>query len=301
MSLWTDVPNKLAGDSNQQWNHYMSFKPPYAHSCILQQDGNILYLCVTVCFLRYKLIYLKSLKVSDLHPCLKRCSVRCDEARPCSVSLYSLMGLWGWRVCNEVIFIPRSLFASFVPYLKNVSQILAGAFNVNLNVVKVHSWTGTHSSRCDGAEVSSSSVFFFLLAYLYSWVYIITIYIYKRTQTQRVLCGCAPFVFLVAFTPARSMWKSALRDRICIATAITPVCGCERGWSPVSTFLLITVYSGKAAERLTFALRSLSATVWPPSNRRGFASSKMLRLWIRPHADHFHEFSYICLNCVSFL
>lgn len=80
MSLWTDVPNKLAGDSNQQWNHYMSFKPPYAHSCILQQDGNILYLCVTVCFLRYKLIYLKSLKVSDLHPCLKRCSVRCDEA-----------------------------------------------------------------------------------------------------------------------------------------------------------------------------------------------------------------------------
>lgn len=127
------------------------------------------------------------------------------------------------------------------------------------------------------------------------------IYIYKRTQTQRILCGYAPFVFLVAFTPARSMWKSALRDRICIATAITPVCGCERGWSPVSTFLLITVYSGKAAERLTFALRSLSATVWPPSNRRGFASSKMLRLWIRPHADHFHEFSYICLNCVSFL
>lgn len=93
----------------------------------------------------------------------------------------------------------------------------------------------------------------------------------------------------------------ALRDRICIATAITPVCGCERGWSPVFTFLLITVYSGKAAERLTFALRSLSATVWPPSNKRGFASSKMLRLWIRPHADHFHEFSYICLNCVSFL
>lgn len=190
MSLWTGVPNKLAGDSNQQWNHYMSFKPPYAHSCILQQDGNILYLCVTVCFLRYKLTYLKSLKVSDLHPCLKRCSVRCDEARPCSVSLYSLMGLWGWRVrneCNEVIFIPRSLFASFVPYLKNVSQILAGAFNVNLNVVKVHSWTGTHSSSCDGAEVSSSSVFFFLLAYLYSWVYIITIYIYIWKDTNS---GC---------------------------------------------------------------------------------------------------------------
>lgn len=204
MSLWPGVPNKLAGDSNQQWNHYMSFKPPHAHSCILQQDGNILYLCVIVClqsFLRYKLTYLKYLKVSDLHPCLKRCSVTCDEARPCSVSLYSLMGWWGWRVCNkwnEVIFIPRSLFASFVPYLKNESQILAGAFNV----VKVHSWTGTHSSSCDGAEVSSSSVFFFLLAYLYSWVYIITIY--KRTQTQRVLCGYAPFVFLVAFTPARS-------------------------------------------------------------------------------------------------
>lgn len=119
MSLWTDVPNKLAGDSNQQWNHYMSFKPPYAHSCILQQDGNILYLCVTVCFLRYKLIYLKSLKVSDLHPCLKRCSVRCDEARPCSVSLYSLMGLWGWRVCNEVIFIPRPLFLIWKTWVRS--------------------------------------------------------------------------------------------------------------------------------------------------------------------------------------
>lgn len=35
------------------------------------------------------------------------------------------------------------------------------------------------------------------------------IYIYERTQTQCVLCGYAPFVFLVAFTPARSMWKSA--------------------------------------------------------------------------------------------
>lgn len=138
---------------------------------------------------------------------------------------------------------------------------------------------------------------FFLLRVLFSpcLSLLLSLHHHERTQTQCVLCLPGSF-----YSSSFVVEKHA-EGRI--ATAITPVFACERGRSPVFTFLLITVYSGKAAERLTFALRSLSATVWPPFNKRGFASSKMLRLWIwiRPHADHFHEFSYICLNCVSFL